>query len=53
MCVILLIASSQMVLMTNAPERIPEGISLLDRFRAKSAMARKQPVDAYIGTRYK
>jgi nitrate/nitrite transporter NarK len=53
MCAILLMASSLMALMTNAPESIPEGVSLLDRFRAKSAMARKQPVGAYIGTRYK
>ncbi len=53
MCAILLMASSLMALMTNAPENIPEGVSLLDKIRAKSGMARKQPVGAYIGTRYK
>ena len=53
MCVILLMASSLMALMTNAPESIPEDVSLLGRFRAKLEMARKQPVDVHVGTRYK
>ena len=53
MCVILLMASSLMALMTNAPESIPEDVSLLGRIRAKLEIARKQPVDVYVGTRYK
>jgi MFS family permease len=54
MCVILLMASSLMALMTNAPESIPEDVSLLGRIRPKLEMApRKQPVDVYVGTRYK
>jgi hypothetical protein len=53
MCVILLMASSLMALMTHAPERVPESASLVERFRTKLAIPRKQPVDVYIGTRYK
>jgi OFA family oxalate/formate antiporter-like MFS transporter len=53
MCVILLMASSLMALMTNAPESIPEDVSLLGRIRPKLEMARKQPVDVYVATRYK
>ena len=53
MCVILLMASSLMALMTNAPESIPEGVPQPGRIRAKLAMARKQPVDVYVGTRSK
>ena len=30
-----------------------EGASVLERFRAKPVFARKQPADAYIGSRYK
>jgi OFA family oxalate/formate antiporter-like MFS transporter len=53
MCVILLMASSLMALMTNAPESIPEDVSLLGRIRPKLEMARKQSVDVYVGTRIK
>jgi OFA family oxalate/formate antiporter-like MFS transporter len=53
MCVILLMASSLMALMTNAPESIPEDVSLLGRIRPKLEMARKQTVDVYVGTRIK
>ena len=53
MCVILLMASSLMALMTNAPESIPTDVSLLGRIRPKLEMARKQPVDVYVGTRIK
>jgi len=53
MCVILLMASSLMALMTNAPESIPEDVSLLGRIRPKLEMARKQPVNVYVGTRIK
>ena len=53
MCVILLMASSLMALMTNAPESIPEDVSLLGKIQPKLEMARKQPVDVYVATRYK
>ena len=53
MCVILLMASSLMALMTNVPESIPEDVSLLGRIRPKLEMARKQTVDVYVGTRIK
>ena len=53
MCAVLLMASSLTALMTDAPDRIPEGASLLERFRAKLVLARKQPADVYIGSRYK
>jgi MFS family permease len=53
MCVILLMASSLMALMTDAPKHIPEGASVMERFRAKLVLARKQPADVYIGSRYK
>ncbi len=53
LCAVLLMASSLMALMTNAPESVPESVSLQGRFRAKFAISRKQPVDAYIGSRYK
>ena len=53
MCAILLMASSLMALMTHAPERIPESVSLVERFRTKLALPCKQPADVYIGTRYK
>ena len=48
MCVILLMASSLMALMTNAPESIPEDVSLLGRIRPKLEMARKQSVDVSV-----
>ena len=53
MCVILLMASSLMALMTSAPESIPAEGSLLGKIRAKLELPRKQPVDVYVGTRYK
>ena len=53
MCAILLMASSLMALMTNAPESIPTEGSLLGKIRAKLELPRKQPVDVYVGTRYK
>ncbi len=53
MCVILLMASSLVALMTNAPHRIPEGASVLERFRARLVLARKQPADVYVGSQYK
>jgi MFS family permease len=53
MCVILLMVSSLVALMTDAPKRIPEGASVLERFKSKLILARKQPADVYIGSRYK
>jgi MFS family permease len=53
MCVILLMASSLVALMTDAPRRIPAGASVLERFKSKLVLARKQPADVYIGSRYK
>jgi MFS family permease len=53
MCVILLMASSLMALMTRAPESIPADVSPFARLWAKFEMPRKQPADAYIGTHYK
>jgi MFS family permease len=53
MCVILLMASSLVALMTDAPNGIPEGASMVERFKAKLVFARKQPVDVYFGSRYK
>ena len=53
MCAILLMASSLMALMTNAPESIPVDGSLSGRLRAKLEIPRKQPADVYAGTRYK
>jgi MFS transporter, OFA family, oxalate/formate antiporter len=52
MCAILLIISSLLTLMTRAPESIPEGISLQGNFWVKFEMARKQPVDVYLGSRH-
>ena len=46
LCAVLLVASSLMALMTKAPRSIPEGVTLLGRFRARFAVARKQPSDA-------
>jgi MFS family permease len=57
MCVILLMASSLMALMTNAPESIPtDDVSLLGRIRLirlRLEMARKQPADVYGAPRSK
>ena len=53
MCVILLVVSSLVALMTDAPKRIPEGASVLERFRTILVPARKQPADVYIGSRIK
>ena len=53
MCVILLMASSLMALMTNAPEGIPRGVSPLAKLRTKFVFARKQTVDVYVGPRTK
>ena len=53
MCGILLMASSLVALMTDAPKRIPEGATVLERSKAKLVLARKQPADVYIGSRYK
>ena len=46
LCAVLLVASSLMALMTKAPKSIPDGVTLLGRFRARFALARKQPSDA-------
>ena len=53
MCAVLLMASSLMALMTDAPKQLPDGATVLERFRARLVFARKQPADVYIGTRYK
>ena len=53
MCVILLVVSSLVALMTDAPKGIPEGASALERFRTILVPARKQPADVYIGSRIK
>ena len=53
MCVVLLMASSLMALMTKAPESIPDGVPMLEKSRAKLVLTRKQPANAYIGSRYK
>ena len=53
MCVVLLMASSLMALMTNAPKSIPDGLSPLARLRPKFVFARKQTADVYVGTRTK
>ena len=53
LCAVLLVASSLMALMTRAPKSIPEGVTLLGRFRARFAWARKQPSDAYSGAPFK
>ena len=53
MCVILLAASSVMALLTNAPESIPQDVSLLGRLRTRFEMPRKQTARAYVGTRIK
>jgi len=45
LCAVLLVASSLMALMTKAPKSIPEGITLLGRFRARFALAKKSPSD--------
>ena len=51
-CAILLTASSLMALMTQAPASLPDGDSLVARWKAKLEMARNQPIDAYLGARY-
>ena len=51
-CAILLTASSLMALMTQAPAGLPDGDSLVARWKAKLEMARNQPIDAYLGARY-
>jgi len=53
MCAALLMASSVLALVTKAPDSIPEGLPMPQRSRAKLAFARKQPANAYIGSRYK
>jgi len=53
MCAVLLMASSVLALMTKAPDSIPEGLPMLEKSRAKLVFARKQPANAYIGSRYK
>ena len=53
MCVVLLMASSMMALMTKAPKSIPEGVPMLEKSGAKLELARKQPANAYIGSRLK
>ena len=53
MCVVLLVVSSLMALMTRAPKTIPQADPMLERFRAKPLLARKQPANAYIGSRIK
>jgi MFS family permease len=45
LCAVLLVASSLMALMTKAPKRIPVGLTLLGRFRARFALAKKSPSD--------
>ena len=50
---LLLVVSSLVALMTDAPKHIPEGASSLERFRTMLVPARKQPADVYIGSRMK
>ena len=52
MCVVLLMASSLMAIMTKAPETTAMSDGLLVRTRAKFQMAWRQPVDVYLGARY-
>jgi MFS family permease len=52
MCAVLLVASSLIALTTKAPESIPAETVLVEKFKAKPVLARKQPADAYVGTRY-
>jgi MFS family permease len=53
MCVILLMASSLIALMTSAPKSIPEVVSPSAKLRPKLVFARKQTADVYVGTRTK
>lgn len=46
LCAVLLVASSLMALMTKAPKSIPEGGTLVGRFRSRFALAKKSPSDA-------
>ena len=45
LCAVLLVASSLMALMTKAPKSVPVGLTLLGRFRARFALAKKSPSD--------
>jgi MFS transporter, OFA family, oxalate/formate antiporter len=49
---ILLIFSAVMSLTTRAPKAIPSDASWLDRVGDAFAMARRQPVDVYLGARH-
>ena len=42
----LLLVGAVLALMTKAPKSIPEGVTLLGRFRARFALAKKSPSDA-------
>jgi len=52
MCSILLMASALISIFTKAPADVPSGDTWLDRVSENFAMARRQPVDVYLGARY-
>jgi OFA family oxalate/formate antiporter-like MFS transporter len=52
LCSILLMASALISILTKAPTDVPSGDSWMDRVGENFAMARRQPVDVYLGARH-
>ncbi len=49
---VLLVASGLMAMSTKAPKSVPADLPFVENFKQKVAMAKTQPVDVYLGSRY-